>query len=193
MLERGLHPDTKALLATWRRLNRSSGDKVTGTGEVAPPGFQSQPAIIDRLFMLERMGPSVLFRMAGEQVRAMFGRDLAAAPFTMLFAADYRLLIAAMVESSADCGQPGLVRARLERSDYRALELEILLAPIRDVPGRRLMGLVQPLNALPPLRMPVPSPPLQVLALYPPDPVRWDRNAARPNLRLVDGRAEAEA
>lgn len=190
MLERGLHPDTRALLATWRRLNRSAGDRnpaAAGTDESPQTGFRSQPEIIDRLFMLERMGPSVLFRMAGEHIRAMFGRDLAGAPFSLLFAPDYRLLIAAMVESSADSGQPGLMRARLLRSDYRALELEILLAPIRDVPGRRLMGLVQPLNALPPLRWPVPPPPLQVLAIYPPDPVSRDRSTARPKLRLVDG------
>lgn len=190
MLERGLHPDTRALLATWRRLNRSGGDRnsvAAGRDAASIPDGRSQPEIVDRLFMLERMGPSVLFRMAGEQVRGMFGRDLAGAPFTMLFAPDYRLLIAAMVESSADSGQPGLMRARLQRSDYRALELEILLAPIRDVPGRRLMGLVQPLNALPPLRLQVPPQPLQVLAIYPPDPARSERQASRPRLRLVDG------
>lgn len=127
-----------------------------------------------------------MFRLAGDLVVALHGRDLRRAPFLSLWAPADRSRIAAALEAARRSAEPITATAEGRSIDGGAVRLEMLIAPLRaDAPPTdRFLGLYQLLTPLAGLR----DRPIAELGLI---RLSGDSEAAEPpHLRLasIDGR-----
>lgn len=137
------HPGTQSLIDLWRAL--------PGVGRI-PARADLDPAFLGRrlplAFMLRRIAGDAVFRLAGEEVERMAGRPLAGRRWSSLWREDGRDLAVPALARACREARPVLLVAEPERSRVR---LEIVVAPLRsaDDSADRLIGLMQPLGALP--------------------------------------------
>lgn len=176
MNELSLHPDTRILLATWRTLNQLGARTPSNDGMAS-----NHAALIQRLFLLEKVGNTILFRMAGEQLRTILGHDPAGEEFATLFSEADQAFVRPLLEQILQSGNPGLLRLRGHDNHFRSILAETLLAPVPDRPSRRLIGLLQPTTSETLLRgRPVTR--WAILGLYPPN-----AQASENGLKVVAG------
>jgi len=180
--EHQLHPDTKALIASWRAI-RFGG---------SAPGVASSTMdlLVRRIFVLEAVDSSdadgavtdFRLRMSGESLSALFQRELKSTSFSHLFAANDRPLLQATCQMTCHASDAAAMLCRAETASGLRLDAEIALFPLGDPPalGRRLLGLFQPLapesiiSGRPIVRV-------RILAAYPPE------FKSTPRLRVVQG------
>ncbi len=177
-----LHSNTERLIDYWRtrKFDRLSPSRSA----IDPTEFTE---LLPQIFMLGRAGPGQhLFRLTGELVSSLHGRDLRRTDFLDLWSPTDRPRLAAALETSRRTAEPVMATAEGRTSRGDTVRLELMLAPLRaDVaPIDRFLGLYQPLSNLEVLRdRPVVELGLVRLASH------GERPAA-PTLRLaaIDGR-----
>lgn len=132
------HAATRALFAYWDQLR---------AGRAAPERSDLDPGAIRTLlgdvFLLELGGRQHhVVRLAGTRICALLGRELKARPFAELFAAADRQDIHALLDGVAQTSTPVVAGLAGETQDGRAIDLEMLVLPLRHR-GRtqaRLLG-----------------------------------------------------
>lgn len=138
--EETFHPDTRALLAYGRAL--------AGDADAKPPKGRADQ-VIERLFVIERSKDGRLpIRSFGNELIAIFGRDLREHDFATLFLSPDLQLLQALINASAAAGEPAIARVTAESADGRLLGAELLLTPLKvDARlGARFLGLFQSLG-----------------------------------------------
>ena len=132
------HAETRALHAYWDQLR---------AGRTAPERSDLDPGAIRTLLgdvlLLELGVPRRhVVRLAGTRICALFGRELKALPFAEPFAASDRQDLHALLDGVAQTGTPAVAGIVGETADGRAINLEMLVLPLRHR-GRtqaRLLG-----------------------------------------------------
>lgn len=176
MLKDSLHPNTAAMLQAWKRITKSPTNVDGG------PSAYEYPGLLGRLFIIETTREDFYpFRIAGEHLTGLLGRNLIGTDFLDLWARSDRVLVRALLESVSNGDRPGLLRGFGETSHGRRLETEIAVAPLKGSRQQqsRLLCLYQTLGG---------EAMLQdrsiwthrVRGLYPPEPVHKEKP-----LRLV--------
>ncbi|MBU6406279.1 MAG: PAS domain-containing protein [Alphaproteobacteria bacterium] len=133
------HPDTRLLLAYGRTL----------AGRRAPATPAKAPHVLDRLAILERCGDGRFpLRSFGAELVELFGRDWKEQDFAELFLEPDWRLMAALIGSAAEAGEPGVARLKAETASGVALGFELVVMPLRlETPiGERFLCLMQPLG-----------------------------------------------
>lgn len=176
MLKSSLHPNTSAMLQAWRRM-LSMPDDIDGG-----PTADDYPELLERLFILDMARPDTAsFRVAGENLPPLLGRNLIGTNFLDLWTATDRLLVDALLQSVLSEDGPGLLRGFGETSEQRRVEVEIAIAPLTKskLAPRRVLCLYQTLGGEAMLnKRAIWSHRLR--SVYPPEPPRIGSN-----LRLV--------
>jgi hypothetical protein len=138
------HPSARALHAYWERLR--------GT-RAAPERAEIEPAKIGRLlgdiFLLE-LGTSPRFavRLAGTRLCALMGQEIRARGLGELFAPEDRPALFGALEGVADDALPLVSGITGETADDRAVELEMIVLPLRHrgKTHARMLGAILPLD-----------------------------------------------
>jgi hypothetical protein len=137
--EETFHPDTRALLAYARAL----------AGDGAGPKKGGADQVLERLFVIERAKDGRMpIRTFGQDLVALFGRDLKEHDFARFFLGPDLILMNALIDACANAGEPGIVRITAETACGWMLGAEILLTPLKvdHALGNRFLGLFQPLG-----------------------------------------------
>lgn len=137
--EETFHPDTRALLAYGRAL--------AGGGPAPKKGGADQ--VIERLFVIERMKDGRWpLRSFGQELVALFARDLREQDFASLWLDADRRLFAALIDACAAANEPGIARIQADAAGGAVFGAEILITPLRvdDNIGERYLGMLQPLG-----------------------------------------------
>lgn len=179
MSKSSLHPNTSAMLQAWKRITSAPEDIEGG------PSADEFPGLLGRLFVIEyRESGFVPFRIAGEELNTILGRNLVGTDFLNLWVGPDRALAAALLQCIISEDEPGLLRGFGETSRRRRVEVELAIAPLTDhhAGGARLLCLYQTLGGEAMLhRQTVWT--HRIRSVYPPEP------PARPaNLRLVSSK-----
>ena len=105
-------------------------------------------------------------RIVGSRTNALFCRELRGEPFLELWGRDYAPEIRRIVESAADGAQPYLIGARGAPEGAAALDLEVLILPLRHhgATHARALGCFAP-SANASWRGLLPMPPLKIASL----------------------------
>lgn len=143
MMDRAVHPHTRAILNAWRRL--SSDDKAQGID----PKIEDFPNLLGSLFVLKHTEDGMwLFTNVGKDLRQFMGRELMDHDFMSLWRGRDVSLISAQLDAVRYGSAPGIVRARGETLHGQRVELEIALAPLRSSTkgSDRILGLYQMLG-----------------------------------------------
>lgn len=139
MGEETFHPDTRALLAYGRAL--------AGAGAAPKKGGADQ--VLERLFVIERLKDGRLpIRTFGQELIAVFGRDMREHDFSRFFLAPDLVMVKAMMEACDAAGEPGILRVTAETACGKQMGAEVLLTPLKvDAHlGERYLGLFQALG-----------------------------------------------
>lgn len=147
MIDRSLHPNSRAMLNAWRRLaypDHPGGDD--GAGLPAPAD------LLSHLFVLRRADDGGwVFRNAGQRLSAVTGRVLHDRDFTDLWREGDRSRVSALLASVIHEGEPGIIHGRAQTLDRRTVGLEVSLAPLvrpnGDPRPDRMLGLYQILGS----------------------------------------------
>ncbi|HVY84867.1 MAG TPA: PAS domain-containing protein [Caulobacterales bacterium] len=137
--EETFHPDTRALLAYGRAL--------AGAGAAPKKGGADQ--VLERLFVIERtVDGRWPVRTFGQELIAIFGRDLKEHDFARFWLEPDLKLMTALVDASSAAGEPAIARITAETANGRHLGAEILITPLRVEPsfGDRFLCLFQSLG-----------------------------------------------
>lgn len=143
MLNNCLHPNTAAMLQAWRRITRSPNDVDGG------PSAHEYPGLLGRLFVVESLRNSFApFRIAGDELTTILGRNLIGTDFLGLWTGADRSLVSALIESVTYEDRPGILRGFGETSLGHRVELEISIAPLKDkaIGRNRMLCLYQTLG-----------------------------------------------
>lgn len=138
--EETFHPDTRALLAYGRALAGAAG---------ATPKKGGADQVLERLFVIERTKDGRLpIRTFGQDLVAVFGRDLREHDFARFFLAPDLGLLNALMDSAVAAGEPAIVRVTAETVCGRKIAAEMLLTPLKvdATLGNRFLGLFQALG-----------------------------------------------
>ncbi|MBL8552585.1 MAG: PAS domain-containing protein [Hyphomonadaceae bacterium] len=143
MGEETFHPDTRALLQYGRAL----------AGGPSPPHAGGADAVVERLFVLEHIPAKegwgrLSIRSFGQELIALFGRDLKETDFADLWLKGDLALLNAFLAACAGAGEPGILRVAAEAETGDRLGAEVLLTPLAPIPSQaeRYLGLFQPLG-----------------------------------------------
>lgn len=139
-----LHPNTEVLLEAWSRM------ETDRSGRTGPPAAD-HPALLENLFVLHRVSEtSVPFRITGGAVTKRLGREAPELDFMDIWRPQDRIILAGMIESIIDEGQPGLIHGYGQSMTGNEIEIEIALAPLgKTIATRgRLLGLYQPVEGV---------------------------------------------
>jgi hypothetical protein len=172
-----LHPESRALLGSWRALNGLDRDK-----DATNPLSRDAAGLIDRLFLAQRVGEGVFtFKTVGAELKVWTGRDLRDHEVGSIFHAADKVLIRALLEASVAAPGPALARvAAFGAGAGQRTDVEIVFLPLLDRGiADRVLGLFQPISAHPNVSRPILR--FALTALLPPDP----SEPSRPGLRLV--------
>ena len=142
------HDATKSLYAYWRELLRPGPD---GTGPVWPDRSAIEPAAMRRwlgdVFILHEDAGEVRYRLAGTQLSALYGRELAGHAFAAAFEGPDRVTARSWTGTFGQEATP-LLFASWGRSRHgEGVALETLLLPLNGGPGsgeRRALGITTP-------------------------------------------------
>lgn len=137
--EETFHPDTRALLAYGRALAGTGGKPRKGGAD----------HVLERLFVIERMKDGRLpLRTFGKELVELFGRDMKDQDFARLFLSPDLAMLRAMIDATAQAGEPAVARVTAEAMDGSTMGAEILITPLKvDVGfGDRFLGMFQALG-----------------------------------------------
>lgn len=143
MLNNSLHPNTTVMLQAWQRIMSAPHDIDGG------PSADDYPGLLGRLFIVEALRPDFApFRIAGDDLTNVLGRNLVGTDFLNLWVGPDRQLVAALLNCVTQEDKPGLLRGFGETSRGRRIEVEIAIAPLRGrrAGGNRLLCLYQTLG-----------------------------------------------
>ena len=143
-----LHSNTERLIDYWRE--RKRGAFSPARGAIDPADLSS---LLPQMFILGRTAPGRFgFRLAGGLVASVHGLDLRGIDVLDLWTGADRPRLAAALEAARRGCEPvvTVVEARARRD---AMQIEITFAPLQadSAPIDRIVGLYQPLEAMPPL------------------------------------------
>lgn len=125
MLSNSLHPNTTVMLQAWKRITTSPEDIDGG------PSVDEYPSLLGRLFIIEATRSSAApFRIAGDELTDILGRNLIGTNFLDLWVGPDRDLVSALLKCIANEDKPGLLRGFGETSVGRRVEIEIAIAPL---------------------------------------------------------------
>lgn len=140
MTVRAKHNNTKAILRAWERLSSD----MPGTG--IDPRVSDFPDLLGNLFVLKRADAGIWpFTNAGDELAGRLGRELVEQDFLALWRGRDMGLVSAQLDAIRYSGTPGILRAQGETLSGQLIEIEITLAPLRNVglSGDRVLGLYQ--------------------------------------------------
>lgn len=176
-----LHSNTERLIDYWR---------AQKTGRLSPSRSSIDPSDISELlpqvFMLGRSAPGQhLFRLTGDVVTAVHGRDLRRTEFLSLWSLTDRPRLAAALEAARRLAEPFTITADARPSEGPSIRLELVIAPLlaEAAPTDRFIGLYQPLSPLAVLR----DRPVVEMSLIRMNAVDAKPSAPRIRLAAVDG------
>jgi len=175
-----LHTNTKAMLQAWQRMIQY------GSAEDIGPSADDYPGLLGRLFVIEYMGSdTVPFRIAGESLPELLGRDPIGTNFLDLWDGTDRQLASALLASVQQDNRPGIIRLRGETQHGRRLDVEISIAPLepRSNGKLRFLCLYQTLGGEAMLK----NQPIcthRIKSLFPPEPSSKS-DVRKPHLTLV--------
>lgn len=136
-----IHPNTRVLLAAWRRMAVNPGDMAQG------PQASDYPNLLDRLFVLRRAPEGTwVFTNSGGSINRLLGREVEDHDFVSLWSGNDRLIISALLDSTASTNAPSIVRTSGESLHGYRCDIEIPLAPLDGPSGQRMLGLYQSLG-----------------------------------------------
>lgn len=145
-----LHSNTERLIDYWRA---RKADRLSPSRSAIDPADFTE--LLPQVFMLGRPEPGRhLFRLTGEVVSGLHGRDLRQTEFLSLWSPTDRPRLAAALEASRRTAEPVIAAAEGRSREGGAVRLELMLAPLRAdaAPIDRFLGLYQPLSSLEALR-----------------------------------------
>lgn len=174
------HPNTERLTEYWQARRPALGAPARRT--IDPGEFAD---LLPQVFILGRRDPRDLpFRLAGERVTRLHGRDLRGLNALNLWAPHDRTQIVSALDMARRMPEPIVIEACADGDDETSL-IEILFAPLAGATGAvdRLMGLYQPLDMKHRIQL---SPVRELTVLN----IRRANAAEAPRLRLaaLDGR-----
>lgn len=149
MLDRSLHPNSRALLDAWRRLT----DPKT---PVSQESLEVPSDLVSHLFLLQQADDEAwAFRYAGDRLSDLMGRELRDRDFMSLWSGGDRDRIAALIRNVSTEMSPGVAHGRAKSCSGGEVPMELLIAPFSSpgAPGeiKRLLGLYQLLGPTPAL------------------------------------------
>lgn len=153
---------SQQLYAYWNALRGARG--APERNDIEPGAIRG---VLADTFILEFCLKSQFpFRVVGGRTSALFGRELREAPFLDLWREDDAHEIVRLIESAADGVQPFLIGARAAPEGAAALDLEVLLLPLRHhgATHARMLGCCAP-GFNPPWLGVLPLRPLQISSL----------------------------
>jgi hypothetical protein len=153
---------SQQLYAYWNALRGARG--APERNDIEPGAIRG---VLADTFILEfSLKAQFPFRVVGGRTSALFGRELREAPFLDLWRDEDAQEIARVLESSADGAQPFLIGARGAPDGAAALDLEVLLLPLRHhgATHARMLGSCAPAQTPPWLGL-LPLRRLQILSL----------------------------
>jgi hypothetical protein len=118
-------------------------------GAAAPPKKGGADQVLERLFVIERTKDGRLpIRSFGQELTAIFGRDLRDHDLARFFLAPDLAMMNALIEACDVAGEPGIARVTAETPCGKVLGAEILITPLKvdSVLGNRFLGLFQSLG-----------------------------------------------
>ncbi len=129
----------------WR--DRRAGGLTPARADIDPAGFVH---LVPRVFIAARDFADVRFRLAGEAMIELFGREAAPESALALWRSEHRGRVAALLVASLIAGEPIVLEARGDSSEGASLALEMLFAPLIGPRGvaDRFLGLCQPLSGV---------------------------------------------
>lgn len=147
MIDRSLHPNSRAMLNAWRRLAYPDHP-----GETQGDALPTPADLLSHLFVLRRAKDGGwVFRNAGPNLSAVTGRVLHDRDFTDLWREGDRSRVSALLASVIHEGEPGVIHGRGQTLDRRTVGLEVSLAPLARPNGDprpdRMLGLYQILGS----------------------------------------------
>lgn len=132
------HSATRALYDYWDRLR--AGRAAPERSDLDPGAIRS---LLGDVFLLEIGGKDRhVVRLAGTRICTLLGRELKERPFAEPFAATDWQELYALLDGVAETSTPAVASIQGETPDGRAIDLEMLLLPLRHR-GRtqvRLLG-----------------------------------------------------
>jgi hypothetical protein len=140
------HSNTQRLTDYWRQ--RRSGARAPLRSRVDPCDFAD---LLPQIFILGRVGPGrYVFRLTGELLQDLHGRDLRQAEFMPVWSAFDRLGLQAAMEDALRKGAAIVVETEGHTAQDNRVRMEILLAPMISNTGQtdRFLGLYQPVSPL---------------------------------------------
>jgi hypothetical protein len=176
-----VHPESRALLSSWRALNG-----LDGAASREQAHSRDAAGLIDRLFMAQRVAEGVfVFKTVGTELRGWAGRDLRDQEVGTLFGGADKVLIRALLERALEAPGPAVARATAHSAgaDGRT-DVELVFLPLLERGGaERVLGLFQPMAKRVSENRPVLRFTLSALMM----PAEPDA-PVRPSLRLVSNR-----
>lgn len=137
------HSNTELLIDYWR--TRKLNAAAPARAAINPAEF---PALLPQVFILGRRRPGeYYFRLVGGLIEDLHGGSLNGADPVRLWAREHRTALQLALEAMRRAPEPLVIDAEA-RTPLGQLELEVLLAPMRDDTGAvdRVLGLYQPLS-----------------------------------------------
>jgi hypothetical protein len=181
-----VHPESRALLGSWRALNG-----LDGPARQAEASSRDAAGLIDRLFMAQRVAEGVfVFKTVGAELRTWAGRDLRDQEIGTLFGGADKVLVRALLEKALEVPGPAVAHAIAHGTGIGArAEVEMVFLPLLERASlerggaERVLGLFQPMGLRDGGRRPALRFSLTGLVLP-----QEAEPAGRPKLRLVSDR-----
>ncbi len=138
-----LHPNTRALIDAWQRLETSRDVR-----HVSGPRADESAELISHLFIMEFHDDGAWpIQSAGSALADLLGRCPVNQDFRALWSGPDQKMAEGLLSAVRIEGQPGLIHARAETLKGRRVEVEIGLAPFTRLASRsrrqRVLGLYQ--------------------------------------------------
>jgi len=136
----------KSNLGLYEYWNSRRGDqKVPLRGRIEPAQIQTA---LPNVFVLDRTGDRLVFRLAGTAVCSLFGRELRESGIETLWQPQKIGIASALLKRAYINGVPVALTLNGESQSGRSVELEMLLLPLASQPGLidRFLGSVNPLS-----------------------------------------------
>jgi hypothetical protein len=136
------HFSTEQLIDYWRA--RRGGDAIPRRSAIDPTHVLN---LVPQLFILGRLGPGQYrFRLAGDFLIDLHGRDLRGADFLAFWRPDDRIALQMALEAVRRRAEPLVVTTDAHADAGYSMRMEIALAPLVGADGEagRFMGLYQP-------------------------------------------------
>jgi hypothetical protein len=121
-------------------------------GRIAPQRLEIEPARIGALlpetFMLERVGSSFNFRLAGTRLCEIFGTELRGSDILAGWSASDHAAIAANLKTSCEAGAVTLLTVEASADPIHRVRLEVIMLPLMHSSNKldRVIGAMSPLT-----------------------------------------------